>query len=89
MALGAGKSRVIAMILRETGIMILIGVTVGLVATAVITRLLVSRLYGLSAYDPTTVLLAVAIMTAVAIIAGYIPAARAARVNPTQALRHE
>jgi ABC-type antimicrobial peptide transport system permease subunit len=89
MALGAGKSRVIAMILRETGIMILIGVTVGLVATAVITRLLVSRLYGLSAYDPPTVLLAVAIMTAVAIIAGYIPAARAARVNPTQALRHE
>jgi hypothetical protein len=89
MALGAGKSRVIAMILRETGIMILIGVTVGLVATAVITRLLVSRLYGLSAYDPTTVLLAVAILTAVAIIAGYIPAARAARVNPTQALRHE
>jgi predicted permease len=89
MALGAGKSRVIAMILRETGIMILIGVTVGLAATAVITRLLVSRLYGLSAYDPTTVLFAVAILTASAIIAGYIPAARAARVNPTQALRHE
>jgi predicted permease len=89
MALGAGKSRVVAMILRETGIMILIGVTVGLAATAGVTRLLASRLYGLSAYDPTTILFAVAIMTAVAIIAGYIPAARAARVNPTQALRHE
>jgi predicted permease len=89
MALGAGKGRVIAMILRETGMMILIGLALGLAATAVVTRLIASRLYGLSALDPATILAAVVILTAVAIVAGYIPAGRAARVNPTQALRHE
>jgi predicted permease len=89
MALGAGKGQVIAMILRETGIMILIGLASGMAATAAATRLVASRLYGLSALDPATILAAVIILTAVAIIAGYIPAARAARVNPTQALRRE
>jgi ABC-type antimicrobial peptide transport system permease subunit len=89
MALGAGKGRVIAMILRETGIMILIGLASGMAATAGTTRLVASRLYGLSALDPITMLTAVIILTAVAIVAGYIPAARAARVNPTQALRRE
>jgi ABC-type antimicrobial peptide transport system permease subunit len=43
----------------------------------------------LSALDPLALLSAVAILTVVALVAGYIPAARAARVNPTQALRHE
>ena len=89
MALGAGKSRVVAMILRETGIMILIGVAVGAAATAGAARLVASRLYGLSVIDPLTVATAIGILAAVALIAGYIPAARAARVNPTQALRHE
>jgi predicted lysophospholipase L1 biosynthesis ABC-type transport system permease subunit len=89
MALGAGKVRVVAMILRETGTMMLIGVIAGAVATAFAARLVASRLYGLSVLDPLTVGSAIAILTAVALIAGYIPATRAARVNPTQALRHE
>ena len=89
MALGAGRSSVVAMILRETGVMILIGVVAGAVATAGAARLLASRLYGLSVLDPLTIVCAVAILGSVALIAGYIPAARAARVNPTQALRHE
>ena len=89
MALGAGKGRVIQMILRETGVMIVLGVVVGVFFTAVGVQLIKSNLFGLSALDPLTVLSAVAILTAVALLAGYIPAARAARVNPTQALRHE
>jgi predicted permease len=89
MALGAGKGRVIQMILRETGIMIVLGVVAGVIFTAVGVQLIKASLFGLSALDPLTVLSAVAILTAVALLAGYIPAARAARVNPTQTLRHE
>jgi ABC-type antimicrobial peptide transport system permease subunit len=89
MALGAGKGRVIQMILRETGIMIVIGVVAGVIFTAAGVQLIKSSLFGLSALDPLTVLSAIVILTAVALLAGYIPAARAARVNPTQALRHE
>jgi predicted permease len=89
MALGAGKGRVIQMILRETGIMIVLGVVAGVIFTAAGVQLIKSNLFGLSALDPLTVLSAVVILTAVALLAGYIPAARAARVNPTQALRHE
>jgi predicted permease len=89
MALGAGRGRVIKMILRETGVMIALGVVAGVIFTAIGVQLIKSRLFGLSALDPVAVLSAVAILAVVAAIAGYIPAARAARVNPTQALRHE
>jgi predicted permease len=89
MALGAGKGRVIQMILRETGIMIVLGVVAGVIFTGVGVQLIKSKLFGLGALDPVTVLSAVGILTVVALIAGYVPAARAARVNPTQALRHE
>jgi len=89
MALGAGRSRVIQMILRETAIMIVVGVVAGTIFTAIGVQLIKSKLFGLSALDPAAVLSAVAILTVVALVAGYIPAARAARVNPTQALRHE
>jgi predicted permease len=89
MALGAGRSSVIGMILRETGIIIVIGTVVGVAATIGAARLVASRLYGLRSMDPTTLLAATCILAVVALIAGYIPAARAARVNPTQALRHE
>jgi predicted permease len=89
MALGAGRGSVIVMILRETGLMILIGAIAGMAASVAATRLVTSQLFGLSALDPLTMIAAVMILTTVALIAGYIPAARAARVNPTQALRHE
>jgi predicted permease len=89
MALGAGRANVIGMILRETGIMIVIGVVGGVVFAAIAARLVASRLYGLSTMDPITLGVATVILAAVALVAGYIPAARAARVNPTTALRHE
>jgi predicted permease len=89
MALGANRIRVISMILRETGLMIIIGVIIGVVFTAAAARLVAARLYGLSALDPLTILTAGCILGSVAMIAGYIPAARAAKVNPVTALRHE
>jgi predicted permease len=89
MALGAGRGSVTIMILRETGLMVLIGAIAGVAASAAVTRLVRSQLYGLSTLDPATMIAAIAILATVALVAGYIPAARAARVNPTQALRHE
>jgi predicted permease len=89
MALGAGKSRMVFMIMKETSVMILIGVVFGIVATAAITRLIAARLYGLSALDSVTIMAAVLVLSFVALLASYIPAMRAARVNPMTALRHE
>ena len=89
MALGAGRGRVIQMILRETAVMIVVGAVAGTIFTAIGVQLIKSKLFGLGVLDPAAVLSAVGILTVVALVAGYIPAARAARVNPTQALRHE
>lgn len=89
MALGAGRGRVLTMILKETGFMIAIGLVAGMIAVFATTRLIAARLYGLSALDPLTIVAAACILAVVALAAGYIPAARAARVNPVTALRHE
>jgi ABC-type antimicrobial peptide transport system permease subunit len=89
MALGADRVSVIGMILRETGVLVTIGLVVGIGAAAACTQLIASQLYGLSKLDPATFLAAVGLLSAVAMIAGYVPAARAARVNPVTALRHE
>ncbi len=89
MALGAGHSRVIGMVFKETGFLICGGMLAGVAAVFATTRLVASRLYGLTALDPATIAIAVGILGAVALVAGYVPAARAARVNPVTALRHE
>jgi ABC-type antimicrobial peptide transport system permease subunit len=89
MALGAGRRNVVGMILRETSVMIAIGITLGLCATVALTRLMKAVLYGLSSLDPVSIAGALLLLGVVAMAAGYIPAARAARVNPTTALRHE
>jgi predicted lysophospholipase L1 biosynthesis ABC-type transport system permease subunit len=89
MALGAGHRSVIGMIFRETSVLIGTGMLAGIAAVFATTRLVASRLYGLSAMDPLTIAVALGILGLVALVASYIPAARAARVNPVAALRHE
>ncbi len=89
MALGAAPGRVIGMVLRETGMMLGIGAVLGIVLTIACARLIAGRLYGLSTLDPLTILSAVGLFAIVAAIAAFVPAARAARVNPIAALRHE
>jgi ABC-type antimicrobial peptide transport system permease subunit len=89
MALGAGRGQVIRMILRETALMIAVGALVGVAGSAGLAKLLESRLFGLRTLDPLTIASALAILTLVALVAGYLPAMRAARVNPVRALRHE
>jgi putative ABC transport system permease protein len=89
MALGAGHSSVIGMIFKETSIWIGVGMLGGIAAVFATTRLIASRLYGLSALDPATIAIGLAILGMAALIASYVPAVRAARVNPIAALRHE
>lgn len=89
MALGAEQTTVLGMILRETLVVVAIGVAIGIPAAFALTRLVSSKLYGLKASDPLTMILASAILAAVAMFAGYLPARRASRVDPLDALRYE
>ncbi|MBN2595008.1 MAG: ABC transporter permease [Sedimentisphaerales bacterium] len=89
MALGASSRQVLLPILRSGLIMVLIGVALGLPAVVATTRLIRSRLWGIQPHDPVTIIVSVIILLVVAIIAAWIPAHRAARVDPMQALRYE
>ncbi len=89
MALGADGGRVRMMVLRQVGLMTLIGGAVGIAAALALGRAAASLLYGLGGNDPFVVVTAALALTLVAFIAGYIPARRASKVNPMQALRYE
>jgi putative ABC transport system permease protein len=89
MALGAQRVDVIRMILGQGVKLALIGVVIGVVAAFVLTRLMASQLFQVSATDPLTFIGVAAILMLVAIAACYIPALRAAKVDPMVALRYE
>jgi predicted permease len=89
MALGADRGRVLWMVLRESFGLAAIGLAIGVPAALAGTRLLQSMLFGLAARDPETLTAAAAVMLALALVAGLLPARRAARVDPLVALRAE
>jgi predicted permease len=89
MALGASQSGVIWMVLRETLWMVAIGVAIGLTGALASGRLIGSRLFGLSAADPITLALAISVILLAAVLAGFLPARRASRIDPMNALRSE
>ena len=89
MALGADGPRVRGMILRQVGWMTLIGGAIGVIGAYYLGRAAGSLLFELQPYDPAVVGLSVVLLTIVAFGAGYIPAYRASRVHPMQALRYE
>jgi predicted permease len=89
MALGAQRSRIARMILRETFVLVLCGLVIGVPAALLASRLIAAQLFGLKPGDPLTFLAACAVMAAVTITASYIPAHRAASVDPMRALRSE
>jgi hypothetical protein len=89
MALGSGRIRIAGLVLREALLMVLGGLVLGLPAAMATARLLRSQLYGLDAYDPVTMLFAGGVMTGIAVLACYFPAARAMRIDPMAALRYE
>lgn len=89
LTLGAQAQQILAMILRETSWLAIIGVAVGLGAALLLTRFLASMLFGLKPNDPATLVGAATLLFAVPLLAGFIPARRASHVQPIQALRHE
>jgi predicted permease len=89
MALGADGSNVRGMVLRQVGLMTLIGGTIGIAGAIALGRAARSMLFGLEGHDPLVIAASAAALTLVAFGAGYIPARRASRVDPMQALRYE
>jgi putative ABC transport system permease protein len=88
-ALGADRSRVVGMVVREGMTMVSIGVVVGLGLSVVAMRPLAGLLNGVSVVDPVTFVGVAVLLTVVALAASYVPARRASRVDPMVALRYE
>ena len=89
MALGAEASRVLGMVLRDAMVMVLIGAIIGIPIILGVTRYVEFLLFGVKAHDPITLIAAALLLLAVTVLAGFLPALRATRVQPMQALRHE
>ena len=88
LALGAAPAELQRMVLKQVGAMALIGGGLGLVAAIGLGRASEALLYGVSGYDPLVLVVAVAVLSTVVLGAGYLPARRASKVAPIEALRH-
>jgi ABC-type antimicrobial peptide transport system permease subunit len=89
MALGADRRTVLAMVMRESLVLVVVGVVLGAASALAAGRLVESLLFGLPATDAVTLAGAVIVMVAVSALAGYLPARTAAGVDPMIALRYE
>ncbi|MEK6321126.1 MAG: ABC transporter permease [Acidobacteriota bacterium] len=89
MALGAGTGNVLRLVLKEGMTLVAGGVASGLIVAAVVTRLLASFLYGVSPLDAITFIAIPLTLALVALLANYLPARRAAKVDPMEALRYQ
>jgi ABC-type antimicrobial peptide transport system permease subunit len=89
MALGAGTRNVLSLILHEAVLLVLIGVAVGVPVVLYVSRFAKSLLFDLSPTDPVSLVIAGLVLMSVALVAGYLPARRATKVDPLVALRDE
>ena len=89
MALGARRGNVVALVIREALVLVLTGVIVGLPCAAALSRIAGTQLYGVEPNDWVSMTLATSLLTAVALIAAYLPARSAARYDPARVLRME
>jgi putative ABC transport system permease protein len=89
MALGARPHHVLRLVLSQSVIMLLIGAAIGLTGALALTRLMRTLLFEITATDPLTYVSVIGLLTVVALLASYIPARRAAKVDPLVALRYE
>jgi ABC-type antimicrobial peptide transport system permease subunit len=89
LALGAQRTQVVAQVLRGAALLVVIGIAAGLPAAWAASRWIASMLFELQPTDPATIAAAIALLATAAHVAAYVPAHRAARVEPLTALRHE
>jgi predicted permease len=89
MALGASRRAMLGLVLQEGLLVTLFGVALGLAGALVLSRIMAGYVYGITSTDPLTFAATSMLLTAVALLASYIPARRAAKVDPTVALRYE
>jgi predicted permease len=89
MALGATRNSILGLVMRDLVTVLACGMAAGILISLAATRVLQQVLFGLGPRDMTTMLLAAGVLTAVALIAGYLPARRATKVDPMVALRYE
>jgi predicted permease len=89
MAMGAQRKEVLGLVLRESMLLVIAGIAIGIAGALGAGRFVASQLFGLEPTDPTTLMAAIVVMLAVSAAAGYLPARRAARVDPIVALRYE
>jgi len=89
MALGADRRSVLRAVLREALVLTALGLLAGIAASAYLTRFLAGMLYGVGRMDAWTLAETAAVLVAVALVATFLPARRATRVDPIVALRHE
>lgn len=89
LALGAQRAQVRGMILRESTWLAIVGIVVGVAGALALTRLVRAMLYGIQPYDPLTIAAGAALLLVVTLAASWVPARRAAGVEPVVALRHE
>jgi ABC-type antimicrobial peptide transport system permease subunit len=89
MALGAQKANVLRLVLGKAMVLSLIGVGLGLLASLALTRLMTDLIYGVAPNDPLTLIVVAAVLAIITIIASYVPARRATKVDPLVALRYE
>jgi putative ABC transport system permease protein len=89
MALGADRIRIMKLILKDAGLLLVVGLGIGGVLAVLAARVAGSMLYGLKPGDPLTIALAILTLGAVALFASYLPARRAAGQDPMTALRDE
>jgi len=87
MALGAAPSRVTAMILKEGGLLVGLGLAIGVAGSLALSRSIEGLLFGVTARDPFTLLAVAGTMIAIGLVACWVPAARASRIDPSEALR--
>jgi ABC-type antimicrobial peptide transport system permease subunit len=89
MALGAGRSQVGWQVMREIILLVVAGIAIGVPVTLAGSRLVRDMLYGLAGTDPLSIAAAVLLLGIAGLLAGFLPARRAARINPLTALRYE